>query len=114
MYDTIVLYMAVFPGVDAHKKYSSSDDPRWERWTGGSQNYLLQSWAHRNLDVMFERIRSFDQRSPVDLEAISGKLMSFANSFGRMGMDFRPLIINELTQITLEAFSRKVQKATEQ
>ncbi|CAD5227282.1 unnamed protein product [Bursaphelenchus xylophilus] len=113
MYDTIVLYLAVFPGVDSHKKYSSSDDPRWERWTGGSQNYLLQSWAHRNIDVMFERIRSTDRRSPIDLESIGGKLMSFANSFGRMGMDFRPLIINELALMTLESFSRRVQKATE-
>ncbi|CAD5219870.1 unnamed protein product [Bursaphelenchus okinawaensis] len=92
---------------------SSSDDPRWERWTGGSQNYLLQSWAHRNIDVMFERIRSSERKSAIDFEAIGGKLMSFANSFGRMGMDFRPLIINELSVMTLESFSRRVQKATE-
>ena len=79
----------------------------------GSHNYLLQSWAHRNLDVMFERVRSSEQRSPLDLETINGKLMSFAYSFGRMGFDFRPLIISEVSQITLESFSNRISKVTE-
>lgn len=70
MYDTIVLYLAVFPEVDPQKRYvrlidfydkllqvqTSTEDPKWDRWTCGSQNNLLQAWAHRNLDVMFERI----------------------------------------------------------
>ncbi|KAI6176374.1 Component of oligomeric Golgi complex 8 [Aphelenchoides bicaudatus] len=113
MYDTIVLYLAVFPNVDSQKRYNSVDDPKWERWTNGSQTFLLQSWAHRNLDVMFERIRASEQRSPLDLETINGKLMSFAYSFGRLKMDFRPLIVNEISQITLESFSNRITKATE-
>ncbi|KAI6214510.1 hypothetical protein M3Y94_00276900 [Aphelenchoides besseyi] len=112
MYDTIVLYLAVFPDRDFQKR-NISEDQLWERWTSGSQNYLLQTWAHRNLDVMFERIRSSEQRSPLDLETVSGKLMSFAYSFGRMGMDFRPLIIHEIAQITIETFSRRIAKITE-
>jgi hypothetical protein len=62
---------------------------------------------------MFERVRASEQRSPLDLETINGKLMSFAYSFGRLKMDFRPLIINEIAQITLESFSNKITKATE-
>jgi hypothetical protein len=62
---------------------------------------------------MFERIRASEQRSPLDLETINSKLMSFAYSFGRLKMDFRPLIVNEVAQITLESFSTRITKATE-
>ncbi|KAI1702427.1 dor1-like family domain-containing protein [Ditylenchus destructor] len=109
MYDTIVLYMAVFPGTDFQRKYTSmTDDPRWERWTGSSQTFLLQAWAHRNIERLFGFIRQAENKTALDIEAMTGKLMSFAFSFGRMGLDFRPLIVHEFSQIVVDGFRKKI------
>lgn len=89
-----------------------SDDPRWERWTGSSQSFLLQSWAHRNIDRLFDFIRSSESKSSLDIEAMTGKFMSFALSFGRMGMDFRNLILQEFHNIVIDLFRKKIDGAT--
>uniref|UniRef100_A0A915E8K0 Conserved oligomeric Golgi complex subunit 8 n=1 Tax=Ditylenchus dipsaci TaxID=166011 RepID=A0A915E8K0_9BILA len=112
MYDTIVLYLAVFPGTDFQRKYTSmTDDPRWERWTGSSQTFLLQSWAHRNIERLFSFIRQAENKTALDIEAMTGKLMSFAFSFGRMGLDFRSLVVHEFSQIVVDSFKKKVDTA---
>uniref|UniRef100_A0A7E4VI28 Conserved oligomeric Golgi complex subunit 8 n=1 Tax=Panagrellus redivivus TaxID=6233 RepID=A0A7E4VI28_PANRE len=108
MYDTMVLYLAVFPDSDLqHRRLVTSNDPRWERWTGSSQNYLLQAWAHKNLEHLFDLIRSYPAVK-VSYEALREKLMSFASSFGRMGLDFRLLITEELRGVEIRGFKEKV------
>lgn len=103
-----------------------NEDPRWERWTGSSQTYLLQSWAQHNIDKLFQFIRGIENKNCLDIEAMQSKvhnffsifilffiqLMSFAFSFGRMGLDFRQLIVHEFSQIVMEMFRRKVETAT--
>lgn len=42
---------------------------------------------------------------------LESKLMSFAMSFGRMGMDFRPLIANFFDEILAKRFSVKAHEA---
>ncbi|KAH7730617.1 Conserved oligomeric Golgi complex component 8 [Aphelenchoides avenae] len=111
MYDTMVLYLAVFPDSDPQRRYTTSEDPRWERWTGSSQNYLLQSWAHRNVERLFDLIRTSDSRSAMSIESMIGKLMSFAASFGRMGMDFRSLVVDEFSKIVIDAATKRIKAA---
>lgn len=49
----------------------------------------------------------------VDIGSLTSKLMSFALSFGRMGMDFRPLIAEMVDEFVTRRFSLKVQNAAE-
>uniref|UniRef100_A0AC34F0D9 Conserved oligomeric Golgi complex subunit 8 n=1 Tax=Panagrolaimus sp. ES5 TaxID=591445 RepID=A0AC34F0D9_9BILA len=107
MYDTMVLYLAVFPDTESHRRFVTTHDPRWERWTGSSQNYHLQAWAHKNLEHLFEYIRNCTA-SKINYEALREKLMSFASSFGRMGLDFRLLILEELRSVETKIFKEKV------
>ncbi|KAL3121762.1 hypothetical protein niasHT_002029 [Heterodera trifolii] len=114
MYDTIVLYLAVFPDYDVQQRKfaASSEDPRWERWTGSSQNFLLHSWAQRNIERLFSLLRGTENKNYLDMEVMHTKVMSFAFSFGRMGLDFRPLVVNEFAQMILETCRRRVETAT--
>uniref|UniRef100_A0A183CL74 Conserved oligomeric Golgi complex subunit 8 n=1 Tax=Globodera pallida TaxID=36090 RepID=A0A183CL74_GLOPA len=90
MYDTIVLYLAVFPDCEAQRKFSSSnEDPRWESF-----------------------LRRSEVKNCLDIEVMHSKLMSFAFSFGRMGLDFRTLIVHEFSQMVQEMFRRKMETAT--
>lgn len=89
----------------------TADDSRWERWTGSSQIYLLQSWAHRNIDRLFTFIHSVETKTTFDVDTMSNKLMSFASSFGRMGLDFRSLIVHEFTQLVVDGFKKTVGEA---
>lgn len=107
MYDTMVLYLAVFPDTESHRRLVTTHDPRWERWTGSSQSYHLQAWAHKNLEHLFEHIRNCTI-SKINYEALREKLMSFASSFGRMGLDFRLLILEELRTVETREFKEKV------
>lgn len=110
MYDTMVLYLAVFPDSDTQRRLASNNDPRWERWTGSSQNYLLQAWAHKNLVQLFDQISNYTG-DKVNYEALREKLMSFASSFGRMGLDFRLLVLDELKNVDIKIFHEKVSVA---
>ena len=110
MYDTMVLYLAVFPDSDVQRRLATSNDPRWERWTGSSQNYLLQAWAHKNLDQLFEQIKAYTD-SKINYEALREKLMSFASSFGRMGLDFRLLVLDEFRTVETRSFQERVSLA---
>lgn len=47
----------------------------------------------------------------IDIGSLTGKLMSFALSFGRMGIDFRPLIAEMIDEFVTKRFSLKVQNA---
>lgn len=89
----------------------TADDSRWERWIGNSQIYLLQSWAHRNIDRLFTFIRSAESKTLLDYSTMTDKLMRFAFSFGQMGLDFRSLILNEFTQLVVNSFNKKVTDA---
>uniref|UniRef100_A0A914GU48 Conserved oligomeric Golgi complex subunit 8 n=1 Tax=Globodera rostochiensis TaxID=31243 RepID=A0A914GU48_GLORO len=76
MYDTIVLYLAVFPDCEAQRKFASSnEDPRWERWTGSSQTFLLQSWAQRNIEKLFSFLHRSEVKNCLDIEVMHSKLM---------------------------------------
>uniref|UniRef100_A0A914Q4F4 Conserved oligomeric Golgi complex subunit 8 n=1 Tax=Panagrolaimus davidi TaxID=227884 RepID=A0A914Q4F4_9BILA len=115
MYDTIILYLAIFPETEtSHRKSvitSSSLDPKWERWTESSNSNHLRAWGHKNLEQLFELIRS---ATNVNYEALREKLMSFSSSFGRMGLDFRVYILEELqiiqTKMLKEKFGTALQK----
>uniref|UniRef100_A0AC35F816 Conserved oligomeric Golgi complex subunit 8 n=1 Tax=Panagrolaimus sp. PS1159 TaxID=55785 RepID=A0AC35F816_9BILA len=116
MYDTIILYLAIFPETETshHRKSvirSSSLDPKWERWTESSNSNHLRAWGHKNLEQLFELIRS---ATNVNYEALREKLMSFSSSFGRMGLDFRVYILEELqiiqTKMLKEKFGTALQK----
>lgn len=88
-----------------------TDDPRWLRWNESSQTFLLQAWAHCNIQRLFEFIRNNETKTSLDIEAMNGKMMSFAFSFGRMGLDFRSLILHEFTLIIVEIFKKKIDLA---
>lgn len=110
MYDTMVLYLAVFPEGEILKRDPSSD-PRWDVWQHAGPSAVLSEWAIRNFEEMFEHIRNVDNKSSVDVGALSSKLMSFALSFGRMGMDFRPLIANVIHEFIVSKFSSSTMAA---
>lgn len=56
--------------------------------------------------------RKVEDKSSVDVGVLSSKLMSFAMSFGRMGLDFRPLIANVLNDFVVSRFSSRVSDAS--
>uniref|UniRef100_A0A1I8AD69 Conserved oligomeric Golgi complex subunit 8 n=1 Tax=Steinernema glaseri TaxID=37863 RepID=A0A1I8AD69_9BILA len=112
MYETMVLYLAVFPENDFQKRFDMITDPRWEQWRPAPQSVLLQQWALRNLNRLFEHIRLTETKKAVDMNDMVSKLMTFAYSFGRMGLDFRDLVINEFDNIFKTYFSCKVEAAT--
>ncbi|KAK0399754.1 hypothetical protein QR680_003198 [Steinernema hermaphroditum] len=112
MYETMVLYLAVFPENDFQKRFDVIVDPRWEQWKPAPQNVLLQQWALRNLNRLFEHIKLAENKKAVDMNDMVSKLMTFAFSFGRMGLDFRNLIINQFDDIFKSHFSSKVEAAT--
>ncbi|CAK5088948.1 unnamed protein product [Meloidogyne enterolobii] len=111
MYDTIILYLAVFPETDTQQRFVN-EDTRWERWTGSSQNYLLQCWAQKNIERLLNYVQCFDYTSLLDIEMVVSKLMSCAFSFGRMGLDFRSLIHYKFSQMVLNIFQNKIEAAT--
>lgn len=51
-------------------------------------------------------------RSGVDMCTVWSKLMSLAASLGRMGLDFRSLVVDSLMKVSLERFSSAVRTAT--
>ncbi|TMS39198.1 hypothetical protein L596_005763 [Steinernema carpocapsae] len=112
MYETMVLYLAVFPENDFQRRFDMMTDPRWEQWKPASQSVLLQQWALRNLNRLFEHIKEAESKSAVDMNNMVAKLMTFAFSFGRMGLDFRTMIINQFDSVFKDYFSDKVKKAT--
>ncbi|KAK0428012.1 hypothetical protein QR680_010542 [Steinernema hermaphroditum] len=112
MYETMVLYLAVFPKDDFHRRFDVAVDPRWEQWKPAAQSVLLQQWALRTLSRLFEHIKLAENKKPVDMNDVVSKLMAFAYSFGHMGLDFRNLIINQLDDIFKCYFNSKVEAAT--
>uniref|UniRef100_A0A0K0CZ88 Conserved oligomeric Golgi complex subunit 8 n=1 Tax=Angiostrongylus cantonensis TaxID=6313 RepID=A0A0K0CZ88_ANGCA len=78
MYDTLVLYLAVFP---------ENEPPRKDV----SHLFLLNG---------------------VDMCTIWSKLMSLAASLGRMGLDFRALVVDCLTKMVLERFRSSIRATT--
>uniref|UniRef100_A0A1I8C3H2 Conserved oligomeric Golgi complex subunit 8 n=1 Tax=Meloidogyne hapla TaxID=6305 RepID=A0A1I8C3H2_MELHA len=111
MYDTIILYLAVFPDTDTQQRFVN-EDTRWERWTGSSQNYLLQCWAQKNIERLLSYVQCCEYKSLLDIEMMVSKLMSCAFSFGRMGLDFRPLVHCKFSQMVLNIFQNKIEAAT--
>uniref|UniRef100_F1L1L0 Conserved oligomeric Golgi complex subunit 8 n=1 Tax=Ascaris suum TaxID=6253 RepID=F1L1L0_ASCSU len=111
MYDTMVLYLAVFPEGEIIRR-DPSIDPRWDVWQPCGPSAVLSEWAIHNLNVMFDYIRKVEDKSSVDVGVLSSKLMSFAMSFGRMGLDFRPLIANVLNDFVVSRFSSRVSDAS--
>uniref|UniRef100_A0A9J2Q228 Conserved oligomeric Golgi complex subunit 8 n=1 Tax=Ascaris lumbricoides TaxID=6252 RepID=A0A9J2Q228_ASCLU len=89
-----------------------SIDPRWDVWQPCGPSAVLSEWAIHNLNVMFDYIRKVEDKSSVDVGVLSSKLMSFAMSFGRMGLDFRPLIANVLNDFVVSRFSSRVSDAS--
>ncbi|KAF7637886.1 hypothetical protein Mgra_00002591 [Meloidogyne graminicola] len=113
MYDTIILYLAVFPDSDTQQRHISlNEDTRWERWTGSSQNYLLQCWAQRNIERLLSHVQCSEYKSLLDIEMMISKLMSCAFSFGRMGLDFRALVHFKFSQMVFNIFQSKIEAAT--
>ncbi|EFO21480.2 hypothetical protein LOAG_07009 [Loa loa] len=112
MYDTMVLYLAVFPENEvSRRQIDSSIDQRWDVWQATTSSIILSEWAIHNLDVMFSRLKNVDNEAQIDIGSLTSKLMSFALSFGRMGLDFRPLIVEIIDEFVTKRFSLKVQNA---
>ncbi|UMM29654.1 hypothetical protein L5515_011908 [Caenorhabditis briggsae] len=111
MYDTLVLYLAVFPENEIVRKNPNAD-PRWESWPVLPPNSILSQWVISNVKKMLDLITKADVKSAVDLSAVWTKLMAMASSFGRMGIDFRPLIAGKLTKLVEQRFRQNVQDAT--
>ncbi|KAL3993700.1 Dor1-like family protein [Acanthocheilonema viteae] len=112
MYDTLVLYLAVFPENEVNRRQADlSVNQRWDVWQTATSSAILNEWAIHNLDVMFNRIKSVSNDVQIDIGSLTSKLMSFALSFGRMGMDFRPLIAENIEEFVSKRFSLKVQNA---
>ncbi|EGT48511.1 hypothetical protein CAEBREN_07977 [Caenorhabditis brenneri] len=111
MYDTLVLYLAVFPENEIVRKNPNAD-PRWESWPVLPPNSILSQWVISNVKKMLDLIIKTDVKSAVDLSAVWTKLMAMASSFGRMGIDFRPLIAGKLTKLVEQRFRQNVQDAT--
>lgn len=109
MYDTMVLYLAVFPENEICKR-ESSVDPRWDVWQTAGPSAILSDWVLNNLNAMFSHIKNAGDDF-LDIGALTSKLMSFAMSFGRMGVDFRPLIADILGEFVIKRFSLKVHDA---
>ncbi|VDK72637.1 unnamed protein product [Litomosoides sigmodontis] len=114
MYDTMVLYLAVFPEGEISRRQSDiSMDQRWDIWQTATSSVILNEWAIHNLGVMFSRMNNVGSDVHIDIGSLTSKLMSFALSFGRMGMDFRPLIAEIVDEFVTRRFSLKVQNAAE-
>ncbi|CAG9535159.1 unnamed protein product [Cercopithifilaria johnstoni] len=112
MYDTMVLYLAVFPENEISRRQTDLlADQRWDIWQTATSSAILNEWAIHNLDQMFSRIKNIDNDVHIDIGSLTSKLMSFAFSFGRMGMDFRPLIAEIVDEFVTKRFSLKVQNA---
>lgn len=106
MYDTMVMHLAVFPESESVKR-DPNIDPRWDVWQAAGPSAVLSEWALHNLETMFDYIRNCEDSS-LDVGALSAKLMSFAASFGRMGIDFRPLVANAIHHFVVKRFSNSV------
>ncbi|VIO92901.1 Conserved oligomeric Golgi complex component 8, putative [Brugia malayi] len=112
MYDTMVLHLAVFPENEISRRQTDlSVDQRWDVWQTAASSVILSEWAVHNLAVMFSRINNISNEVYIDIGSLSSKLMSFALSFGRMGMDFRPMIAEIIDKFVINRFSLKVQNA---
>lgn len=111
MYDTLVLYLAVFPENEATRR-DLSLDPRWETWPSSAPSSVLGQWTARNITRLMDLIRRTDMKSGVDMCTVWSKLMSLAASLGRMGLDFRSLVVDSLMKVSLERFSSAVRTAT--
>ncbi|EPB76375.1 hypothetical protein ANCCEY_04536 [Ancylostoma ceylanicum] len=111
MYDTLVLYLAVFPENETTRK-DLSLDPRWETWPSSAPSSVLGQWTARNITRLLDIIRRADMKSSVDMCTVWSKLMSLAASLGRMGLDFRSLVVDFLIKMVLERFSSAVRLAT--
>ncbi|CAI4229493.1 unnamed protein product [Auanema sp. JU1783] len=111
MHDTLVLYLSVFPENEAVRK-DPSIDPRWEAWPTSAPSAILGQWANRNIQRLLDLVHRADMKSGVDMASIWTKMMSVASTFGRLGLDFRPLIIQSLSGLVLDRFRALVKKAT--
>ncbi|GMT26196.1 hypothetical protein PFISCL1PPCAC_17493 [Pristionchus fissidentatus] len=111
MYETVVLYTAVFPENELTKK-DASIDPRWEAWPACAPSVILSDWASRNVRRLLELIERAEMKAAFDLSSVWSGLMSFGASFGRMGLDFRPSIAQHLQRLVLERFRAGVREAT--
>ncbi|CAJ0579655.1 unnamed protein product, partial [Mesorhabditis spiculigera] len=112
MYDTMVLYMAVFPENEVVRR-DASVDPRWENWPASGRSAVLSEWAIRNVHRLLELIERADMKAQVDMSAVWNKLMAFGASFGRMGLDFRPLIVDSMMSMVKKRFSNAVRHVTQ-
>ncbi|KJH43203.1 Dor1-like family protein [Dictyocaulus viviparus] len=111
MYDTLVLYLAIFPENELPRK-DPSLDLRWETWPVSVPSVVLGQWAARNIIKLLDLVRRADIRNGVDICTVWSKLMSLAVSLGRMGLDFRALVVDSLTKILLERFHSSVRAIT--
>ncbi|KAK6747470.1 hypothetical protein RB195_000582 [Necator americanus] len=111
MYDTLVLYLAVFPENETVRK-DLSLDPRWETWPSSAPSAVLGQWTARNITRLLDLVRRADMKNSVDMCTVWSKLMSLAASLGRMGLDFRALVVDSLVKIVLDRFSSDVRTAT--
>ncbi|MFH4976298.1 hypothetical protein AB6A40_003007 [Gnathostoma spinigerum] len=109
MYDTMVLYFAVFPEGEIIKR---TVDSRWDVWHYGNSSAILSEWVIRNLEAMFGHLSDVGDKSANDVGVLASKLMSFSQSFGRMGVDFRPLVVEKLHNFVVRRFTTKVEEAT--
>ncbi|GMR50542.1 hypothetical protein PMAYCL1PPCAC_20737 [Pristionchus mayeri] len=111
MYETVVLYTAVFPDNELARK-DASIDPRWEAWPASAPSVILSDWASRNVRRLLELIERAEMKAAFDLSSVWSALMSFGASFGRMGLDFRPTIAQHLQRLVIERFRAGVRDAT--
>ncbi|PAV64612.1 hypothetical protein WR25_01688 [Diploscapter pachys] len=111
MYDTLVLYLAVFPENELVRK-DPLVDPRWENWPTSSPSSILGQWASRNITRLIDIIQRADMKNAVDMCAVWSNLMLLGAAFGRMGLDCRPLIVARLTRMVLQRFQASVKHAT--
>ncbi|VDM58719.1 unnamed protein product [Angiostrongylus costaricensis] len=98
--------------LDLASSIQPSLDPRWETWPPSAPSVLLGQWTARNITRLLDLIRRTDMKNGVDMCTIWSKLMSLAASLGRMGLDFRALVVDSLTKMVLERFRSSIRTTT--
>ncbi|MCP9257478.1 Conserved oligomeric Golgi complex subunit 8 [Dirofilaria immitis] len=110
MYDTMVLYLAVFPENEISRR--QIDVRIFCVFGNNSSRHSLLSSVDQRWDIWQAATPpNIGNEASIDIGSLTSKLMNFALSFGRMGMDFRPLIAEIIDEFVTKRFSLKVQNA---
>lgn len=111
MYETLVLYQAVFQENEYVRK-DTDNRTGWKSWPIMPPSAVLSQWAVLNVKTLLELIQTADVKNTVDMSQVWSKLMAMSSSISRMGVDFRPLIVARLNRMVSDRFRDSVKRAT--